>query len=145
MGRDFLCSDEERREILRLRHEGKTFNSIKRLLGCSAKLITNVFASASAARVNFAEQHLAWSMVKWNAVLWSDECTIIAPNSIEIRVWGCFSGFAGVGPIHWVQHSLNATSYTGILERRMLPYADWNMPLRWHFQQDNDPVHISKK
>lgn len=28
--------------------------------------------------------------------------------------------------------------YVDILQNVMLPYTEWNMPLRWVFQQDND-------
>lgn len=34
--------------------------------------------------------------------------------------------------------------YCDILENIMLPYAEDNMPVRWHFQHDNDPKHSSK-
>ena len=37
---------------------------------------------------------------------------------------------------------MDATYYVGnILETVMLPYAEQEMPLRWGFQQDNDPKH----
>jgi len=58
-------------------------------------------------------------------------------------VWGCFSWY-GVGPIYQTTNKMNAEEYKSILETVMVPYAEENMPLRWVFQQDNDPKHTSR-
>lgn len=58
-------------------------------------------------------------------------------------VWGCFS-WNGIGPIYRIESTMNADGYREILENVMLPYDTENMPLRWMFQQDNDPKHKSR-
>lgn len=122
-------------------------------------------------RLKFAEIHSGWSQEKWRNVLWSDETKINLFNSDRglhtvrrptntaynpkytiktvkhgggnIVVWGSFS-YYGVGPLFRIQGIMKATDYVGILQNCMLPYAEENMPLRWVFQQDNDPKHTAK-
>lgn len=60
-----------------------------------------------------------------------------------IMVWTCFSG-SRVGPFHKIDGIMDGFMYKDILESEMLPYTEWNMPLRWVFQHDNDPKHTSK-
>lgn len=60
----------------------------------------------------------------------------------SIMVWGCFS-WHGVGPLFWIKETMDRFLYVRILEETMLPYAEWEMPLKWQFQQDNDPKHTS--
>ena len=126
-------------------------------------------------RLQFAKNHDSWrgeiSGNKWNNILWSDETKVNLINSDgrvyvrrpinktfhtkytkktvkhgggNIMVWGCFS-WNGVGPIFWIKERMNATIYIQIMEEVMLPYAEWNVPLKWIFQQDNDPKHTSHK
>lgn len=59
-------------------------------------------------------------------------------------VWGCFS-YHGVGPIVLIEGTMTADSYIEIMKETMLPYAEECMPVRWRFQQDNDPKHTAKK
>ena len=60
----------------------------------------------------------------------------------RIMIWGCFS-YYGVDPIHLIRGIMEV--YVDILENVMVPYAEDNMPLKWVFQQDNDPKHTSRK
>lgn len=61
----------------------------------------------------------------------------------NVMVWTCFSGNR-LGPVHQIVDKMDRFMYRDILETKMLPYAEWHMPLRWVFQQDNDPKHTSK-
>lgn len=59
-------------------------------------------------------------------------------------VWGCFAYF-GVGPIYHITGTMDQFQYLKILEEVMLPYTEKEMPLKWVFQQNNDPKHTSKQ
>lgn len=124
-------------------------------------------------RKTFARDHFNWSGAenskKWRNILWSDESKINMvgndgkvwvrrPKNAEmnpryttktfkhgggnIMIWGCFSWY-GVGPLFWIRENMDRYLYLRILEDIMLPYAEWNMPLIWQFQHDNDPKHTS--
>lgn len=122
------------------------------------------------ARLEFAKAHLNWTVDKWKTVLFSDESKYNLKNSDGIKrirrpngerlnpkycigtvkhgggnimVWGCFSGH-GMGPIYKINGIMDRFHYKKILEEVMLPFADWNMPLSWIYQHDNDPKHTSK-
>lgn len=122
------------------------------------------------ARLEFAKAHLNWSVQKWKTVLFSDESKFNLKDSDGIRrvrrpngqrlkpkyckgtvkhgggnimVWGCFSG-QGIGPIHKIDGTMDRFMYRDILKDVMLPYAEEEMPLKWTFQQDNDPKYTSK-
>lgn len=126
-------------------------------------------------RISFAKHHLENIKQRgasyFRNVLWSDETKVNLfgadsrhyvrrPRNSEfspqytkktvkhgggcIMVWGCFSWY-GVGPLFWIKSIMTQNEYLGILDEVMLPYAEENMPLKWKFQQDNDPKHTSKK
>jgi len=62
----------------------------------------------------------------------------------SVIVWACFS-YYGVGPIHWIKAIMDQRVYVDIMDTIMLPFAKYEMPLVWVFQQDNDPKHTSMK
>lgn len=122
------------------------------------------------ARLEFARTHISWSDEKWKTVLWSDESKFnifgsdgkhyvrrpkdtrysvkyqiptIKHGGGSIMVWGCFSS-SKTGPMIKIDGIMDRFLYRDILQNHMLPYAEWEMPLNWHFQQDNDPKHTSQ-
>ena len=59
-------------------------------------------------------------------------------------IWGRFS-YYGIGPIYRIAGIMDQFGYIKILEEVMLPYAEEGMPLKWVFQEDNDPKHTGKR
>lgn len=121
------------------------------------------------ARLEFAREHLNWTPRQWKNVLFSDETKInmfssdgllyvrrpknerfnhkytkptVKHGGGNVKFWGCFSGH-GMGPLHVIEGTMDRLVYLGILREQMLPFAEENMPLRWTFQQDNDPKHTA--
>ena len=60
-------------------------------------------------------------------------------------LWACFL-WNGVGPLVKIVDNMEASSYVcNILEAVILQYAEEEMPLRWGFQQYNDPKYTKKQ
>lgn len=129
-----------------------------------------ISARNRAARLAFCRYHLNWTVDDWKKILFSDETRYTIFNSDGMRrvrrpvgqrfnprfvtptvkhghgsvfLWGCFS-WNSIGPIHFIQGIMDALVYRDILQDTMLPYAEWEMPLRFIFQHDNDPKHKSR-
>ncbi len=121
-------------------------------------------------RLEFARDHLNWTVEQWAQVTWSDEKKFnrfgndgagyvwrkkgeaLAPQCIRptvkggggsVMVWACFSR-SGPGPIHRINGIMDAHVYRDILTNVLLPHSEENLPLSWKFQQDNDPKHTSR-
>ena len=41
-------------------------------------------------------------------------------------VWGCFSGFSGVGPINRINGIMNQYVYRDVLKEKVVPHTDNN-------------------
>uniref|UniRef100_A0A3Q3X304 Tc1-like transposase DDE domain-containing protein n=1 Tax=Mola mola TaxID=94237 RepID=A0A3Q3X304_MOLML len=215
MARSRRCSEEQRALIKKLIGEGKMYKEVQKMIGCSAKMISNALKRNTkperrgrkrkttirmdgriarmaktqpviSSRVNkdslmlpvstvtirrrlceakFSarryKEHINWPKEKWRSILWTDESKIVIFGSrghrqfpqytvktvmhggTSIIIWACFS-YYGVGPISRVPGIMDQFGYIKILEVT-LPYAEDEMPLKWVFQQDNDPKHTSKR
>jgi hypothetical protein len=122
------------------------------------------------ARLAFAREHINWTIHDWKKVLFSDETRYKMYNSDGMKrvrrpvntrfnpkyvtptikhgggsvfLWGYFS-WNGVGPLHRIEGIMDRFVYRDILQNVMLPYAEWEMPLRFVFQHDNDPKHTAR-
>jgi hypothetical protein len=126
------------------------------------------------ARLAFAREHINWTIHDWKKVLFSGETRYkmyssdgmkrvtrpvnhqntrfnlkyatptIKHEGGSVFLSGCFS-WNGVGPLHRIEGIIDRYFvYRDILQNVMLPYAEWEMPLRFVFQHDNDPKHTTR-
>jgi transposase len=125
-----------------------------------------------AARKDFAERHLKWTVEDWKNVMFSDETTIsrmgtygrkfyykrperkrLEPHQVKqtkqcgggkMMVWGCMT-YYGVGDACWYQGKIDAKGYIDVLDEYVLQSRDWYglNPDAFVFQQDNASVHTA--
>ena len=71
------------------------------------------------------------------------DCVVprVQGGGISIMVWGMFS-FDGVGPLEFVEGSMDSRQYIGVLDTHVLGYLAYNPT--YTFQQDNASCHKSK-
>ena len=121
-------------------------------------------------RLKWAKERKQWGIPQWSKVLWSDEskfelfgskrrvyvrrrkgeryhpkCVVptVKHGGGSIMVWGCMSR-DGVGSLHVIEGTLNATRYCQIL-RKALPGDGNRLCGRgFQFQQDGAPCHTAR-
>lgn len=124
------------------------------------------------ARLQFAEEHIQWTVEDWKRVIWSDETKMnrfgsdgrkycwkkpgepLGDREVEatvkfgggsIMVWGCM-GWQGPGVLCEVIGKMDANQYCNILEESLESSREkLEIPVEnLIFQQDGDPKHTSK-
>jgi transposase len=118
-------------------------------------------------RLQWARDHVNWTIDQWKKVLFSDESPFVLrfnrsrrvwrrPNErylfkntvgtlkhdVKIMVWGCFA-YNGVGNLHCIQGIMDSKKYVLILDNEMRPSVTKLFGRgNYIFQQDNDPKHF---
>lgn len=124
------------------------------------------------ARLQFAKDHVHWTVDEWKNVMFSDETIIsrigsfgrkfyykrpgnnsVQPHQVQskkqggggkIMVWGCMT-YYGVGDACWLPKKVNADTYVSVLDDYVLASRDWyRMNKRqFIFQHDNASIHTA--
>lgn len=121
-------------------------------------------------RLNFAKEHIDWTVDQWKSVLWTDEskfqlfgsnrrqyvrrkmnerfkesCLLpsVKHGGGSVMVWGCFC-YDGVGSLMKIEGIMKKENYHNILQRQAIPSGIHLIGHGFIFQQDNDPKHTSK-
>ena len=121
-------------------------------------------------RLEWARQHVHFSVEDWKNVLFSDEskfvrvqssgrvyvrCMVGEAHSIKctrptvqmgsdsVMIWGCFF-WCGMGPMVELEGRVNAARYGQLIKNTVSPFMEKNMGRKGIFQQDNAPIHTAK-
>lgn len=122
-------------------------------------------------RLQFAREHLNWSLEQWHQVLWTDESkfelfgtkrrvfvrrspgeryrkqcllpTVKHGGKESVIVWGAISAY-GVAPLKRIEGIMDKHVYHNILVRHAIPAGKRLIGKNFVFQEDNDPKHASK-
>jgi len=123
-------------------------------------------------RLDYCRGKLLWKVTPhWRKVIFSDEMSIVvSPNgrvklwrkaeekwsvhcveaahlgprsTLKLMVWGCIS-YQKVGPLVFVEGTMNSAKYTNVLADHFLPFVAENFAqARWYLQDDNASIHRS--
>lgn len=120
------------------------------------------------ARLSWAREHVKWCAKKWSVVLFSDEKRFCSdgPDGFQsywydlrteetvlarrqnggggVMVWGGFAMTEKPKLVVMVGRQ-KTSDYLKIMEDVLLPFADDYLPVSWIYQQDNAPIHVSKR
>ena len=124
-------------------------------------------------RLEFARDHVKWTLDDWKNVMFSDECSFMRVKPFgtqyyyandehnlrhkhqfkqkmqggggRIMVWGCITAH-GVGDLCWVEGTMDAKYYKTVLRDYVVDSCDWSGidPAKFIFQQDNASIHTAK-
>lgn len=127
-----------------------------------------------AKRLEWAQEHIDWTVEDWKRVAFSDETPLCLFQSYgrkfvwcfpgeqydddkvnktvkhgggKINVWGIFSWW-GAGPLYKIEGIMDGEKYRQILIHHMAPYCknlEGETGFDIIFQQDNDPKHTCNK
>jgi len=123
-------------------------------------------------RLQWAKEHVSWTVEQWKKVVWSDECRIsifgsdgvfyvrrrsgeeclpecLTPtmkHPVSVMVWACMA-WSGVGWMQLINGTLNASRYINeVLETKLMPSVHdiFGDISEFVFQQDGAPCHTAK-
>ena len=117
-------------------------------------------------RLEFAKKHMTWT-TELNSIVWSDEkkFNLDGPDGYRcywhdlskeekilsrvqgggsVMIWPAF-GSKGRTRIVFCKGKMNSEKYIKMLEDELLPVGHNLGGENWTFQQDNAPIHVSKK
>src|ERR1700743_1939485 len=134
----------------------------------------NLNSDQIAKRLQFAKEHIHWTVDNWKRVMFSDETMVSRLGSFgksyyhcqtnhrqfhprqvkatlqggggKMMVWGCIT-FFGVGDASWIKETITSDVYLDVVQDYVRQSRDfWGMDeSTFIFQQDNARVHTTRK
>lgn len=119
------------------------------------------------ARLQFAKTHMSWTS-EWNQVIFSDEkkFNLDGPDMCNfywhglgreddpkgsrnfgggnVMVWAAFTA-SRKSQLCWISHRMDSGQYINMLDDVLINFMEEEPEAEYIFQQDNAPIHVSRK